>query len=97
MDELRIGDRVLSAGGDGALLCDTVFLLGAGSAATDYVRIEAGNATLELTPGHYLHAGPTCCSHASLKRAGDVEAGDVVHLTASGRAKPTVVTAVARR
>ena len=51
-----------------------------------------GNATLTLTPGHYLPEGQTCCSN--VKRARELRLGDQVWTALAGAHQRTVQPAI---
>ena len=83
MDTLAVGDRILAASAHGALLFDEVSRFSIADHHTASVAFLAltlaNNMTLEVTAGHHLPVGATCCS--SLKQARQLRVGDQVWTT----------------
>jgi hypothetical protein len=95
IDTLKEGDEIVAATHDGTLTTDTVSLLSIAKHEVKggaYVAIAtAANKTVTLTPAHHVPVGAECCS--TLKKAKDVEVGDVMWVVKDGKAVATAVTA----
>ena len=96
VDTLKEGDEIVSATVDGALTTDTVSLLSIAkpeAQAKSFLALStAANTTITLTPGHHVPVGgAACCS--TLKKAKDVEVGEMMWAVKDGKATATTVTA----
>ena len=95
---LEDGDRILAVGADGGVITDTVslFSLRHPGESVTFTRLTTssvgGNATLTLTPGHYLPEGQTCCSN--VKRARELRLGDQVWTALAGAHQRTAQPAI---
>ena len=84
---LKVGDKVLAVGADGALAYEDVYFFGHrdGASEAEFVRLELkGGASLELTPDHFVPVLPAGASggggfkRARMAYARDVKAGDLL-------------------
>ena len=90
MWEVKVGDEIMVAQSNGTIDYDTVFSIASnttsdgGNTKYEYLTFNT-DAGLEvsLTPDHYLHAGPTCCTELSLVKASDIKIGDFIWADAS--------------
>lgn len=84
-DQVRVGDRILTANVDGtpAFAPVVMFLDKEKQTKTpvDYLKITlASGRQIEMTPKHKIYAGATCCDRSSLKEARALKMGDTVHV-----------------
>jgi hypothetical protein len=97
IDSLKEGDSLLAMTTDGKLMTDSVSLLSIAepSRMSDFVTLatDAG-AKLNLTAGHHIAVGPSCCSN--LKKAKDVAVGESVWVMAAGRPLPVAQKVVSK-
>jgi len=85
---LKDGDRILAVGVGGRLITDAVslFSLRYPGVSVAFMSLTTssveGNATLTLTPEHFLPEGKTCCSN--VKRAKELRVGDEIWTALAG-------------
>lgn len=93
MSELQVGDRVRVLRADGSSAFEDVYFFDhqVGGGANAFVRIAlAGGAALELSGGHFVPVGASLAA-ATMKRARDVAAGDVLLVLPAGAAAARAV------
>eukprot|EP00243_Klebsormidium_subtile_P001090 TRINITY_DN11833_c0_g1_i1.p1 TRINITY_DN11833_c0_g1~~TRINITY_DN11833_c0_g1_i1.p1 ORF type:complete len:300 (+),score=58.63 TRINITY_DN11833_c0_g1_i1:251-1150(+) len=109
MSSVQVGDKVLSVDSTGHLRFETVYMFSHhdSDAAAQFVALRtSANATVRLTPGHYIWATPAAAApspdvqfagSAAVRKPEDLSPGDFVWMrTPSGdQVQPVQVTEVA--
>lgn len=98
MEQLHIGDKVLTRGPGGSLVYDDVYVFGhedpAALSTFVQIHIQGAEQPLELTSGHFVPVA-SATSTRRMKRAQDVRVGDTMYQAVGGRLQPEAVTRVA--
>jgi len=95
VDKVKIGDKVLTVSSNGtAAFADVVMFFDAeDTGPNQYLQFELDNGhKVEMTPGHKVYAGASCCGHSSLVAAESLTLGSQLHVVGAGQQSPTSAT-----
>jgi len=85
MDQLKIGDKVRVSATEFSEVYYFSTSMSSADTTSKFIKVVAGNTTLQLTPGHYLYV------NGELTLSEKVQAGDVVVLASGEKASVTEV------
>lgn len=85
MDQLKVGDKVRVSATEFSEVYYFSTSMAAAETTSKFIKVVAGNATLQLTPGHYLYV------NGALTTAEKVQVGDMVVLASGEKASITEV------